>query len=421
MLRGDDQWMLPSVSKKLEANEKLLKKSLKKKKKKNKSRRKPSDSSSSGEVQKNEKRKKHFSSESSSESANEPSEDEWIEKKSVPIEKPIEREDWLSGMLIPTFSNKDKETKKDDQNVASYDPKTSSRELNPFWKGGGNGMPTFQKPNSDSDDDDRLRTNSNRRHDTNHRTSGWRKRKDGLGPSGRSDSRERTIKRSNSRDRTRKRSNSRDRSTRRSRSKDKFRKRSNSREKVARRSRRSKSQTPEHCVNRRMKSEENNEKLKTPESQPKKMSVRQEETTINKFDFLTDQQMNELGAKILKAEILGNDELAKELKEKLEKARDYRNAHKSEILAKDKAAKLDASTREEHVMLTKTNSKGLSKPLSRQTKESDLWGGRAGRKKSKKVETHSGGERVRYFADDDKYDIKQMVSELCNIKKKTFR
>lgn len=165
-----------------------------------------------------------------------------------------------------------------------------------------------------------------------------------------------------------------------------------------RQSRRSKSQSPEnrgsHKVDDKPTSVETND---------------QNEAKSSRMDFLTDQQMNELGAKILKAEILGNDDLAKTLKEKLEKAREYRNANKGEILNKIKAAKVD-NAEAEHIMLTKTNSQGVSKPLSRQTKESDLWGGKAGRKKNKKAETHVGGERVRYFADDDRYDIKQMVS-----------
>ncbi len=407
MLRGDDQWMLPSVSKKLEANEKLLDKSSRKKKKeKKKSRRKSSGSSSSEEViKKRKKRKERHSSESSSSSSSKQSEDEWIEKKSsAPDKKPMEREDWLSGMLIPTFSGKEKETKKDDQKLASYDPKTSSRELNPFWKNGGTGMPTFQKPKSDSDDDDRGRSNFNRRRDTSQRSSGWRKRRD---------DHHHSPKRSKSRERTKVRSNSRDRSENQSRMKERSRKRSNSREK-RRRNSHSRERSSENTVRRSRRSKSRTPETKrssgSPKSDNEPTNDQQNDPKLNRTDFLTDQQMNELGAKILKAEILGNDELAGSLKEKLEKAREYRTANKSEILRRAKAAKADASKSEEHVMLTKTNNRGITKPLSRQTNENDLWGGRAGRKKNKKVETHVGGERVRYFADDDKYDIKQMVS-----------
>ena len=41
---------------------------------------------------------------------------------------------------------------------------------------------------------------------------------------------------------------------------------------------------------------------------------------------LTDDEMNAMGAKILKAEIMGNDELAEQLKQKLEEARKAREA-----------------------------------------------------------------------------------------------
>lgn len=423
-LRGDDQWMLPSISKKLEANEEVLKKSMKKKKKK-KQRRKSSDSSSAEEIIKHKKRKKRsYSSESSRSSvSDETSDDEWIEKKASvvpvskpstePLSKPAEREDWLSGMLIPTFSNKEKDTKKDDRNTASYDPKTSGRELNPFWKDGGNGMPTFQKPKSDSDDDNGVSSNYNRRREIGHRTSGWRKHKDNDRSTQYVSSAERSYRRSNSRDRSRKRSSSRDRSRKRPSSRDKSLERN--KRQYGNPKQRSRSQTPEYQQNRSRKRspserEKKRERSKTPPPKNETITDKQSEHSSNRADFLTDQQMNELGAKILKAEILGNDELANELKQKLEKAREYRNGHKSEILAKDRAAKNNTSKEEEFVMLTTTNRQGVTKPLARQTKESDLWGGRAGRKKNKKVETHSGGERVRYFADDDKYDIKQMVS-----------
>ena len=41
---------------------------------------------------------------------------------------------------------------------------------------------------------------------------------------------------------------------------------------------------------------------------------------------MTDDEMNAMGAKILKAEMMGNDELAEQLKQKLEEARKAREA-----------------------------------------------------------------------------------------------
>jgi hypothetical protein len=118
--------------------------------------------------------------------------------------------------------------------------------------------------------------------------------------------------------------------------------------------------------------------------------------------------MNELGAKLIKAEILGNDDLVSTLREKLEKARACRNTNKTN----QKSKKEDKQeTAEEFVLLTKSDTKsGYSKPLERNTTSDDKYGG-GSKKKNKRVETHAGGERVRYFADDDKYDIKTMFEK----------
>lgn len=109
----------------------------------------------------------------------------------------------------------------------------------------------------------------------------------------------------------------------------------------------------------------------------------------------------------------GNTELAQQLQAKLDKARQIRKAHKEnekQPLNQSSYGESSRGDEEEggHVLLTVTNSKGVSKPFH--NREADMWGGRAGRKvKKPKVETHVAGERVRYFADDDNYDIKQMV------------
>lgn len=130
--------------------------------------------------------------------------------------------------------------------------------------------------------------------------------------------------------------------------------------------------------------------------------------------------MNELGAKIVKAEIMGNDEMVEELRVKLERARQYRIENKEKILATnlEKRQNLNSTKSkrttdgQDEILLTSMNSKGMSRPVTTGHNEKDLWGGKSGRKrKQNKVETHTGGERVRYFADDDKHDIKQMVNE----------
>ena len=120
--RGDDRWMLP------ELDSKLKKKKKKKKKKKSKS----SDS-----------------------------EDEWVESgknKSVPglAEEKDEkhrapelpkRDDWMEMGQIATYSRGDnlskseKRKKEKEEKEAANAPGRSSRELNPYFSGGGTGMP----------------------------------------------------------------------------------------------------------------------------------------------------------------------------------------------------------------------------------------------------------------------------------------
>ncbi|XP_054260957.1 CWF19-like protein 2 homolog isoform X2 [Macrosteles quadrilineatus] len=108
---------------------------------------------------------------------------------------------------------------------------------------------------------------------------------------------------------------------------------------------------------------------------------------------LTDKELNELAAKLVKAELLGNQSLAEELKAKLSKARE----------AKANAPK-DSGASKEVVILTHTDSKGFTRPVSL-SEPSESSGGR---RRGKKVETHTGGKRMRYFADDDKYSLQEM-------------
>lgn len=404
--RGDDQWMLPSISRKIDKisdeskklskkskKSKKLKKKLKKEKKKNKKKRRASSSSESDDasssdeerISKKRKKKKHFSdADSSSSSSSESNEtDEWVEKSDSKKDalnqqsKSLERDDWLGGMMLPTYSKnvETKPKKKDERkDIDSYDPAKSGRELNPYWKGGGGGLPTFQKP---SDDSDSYRNFSHKHTDRPHQPN-WKKKTET--------------------------------------------------EPVALQRRRSRSSSPKQS-HRSNSSSSSQHSSPSPDRQVQVVDSQVDKQSL-RSDFLTDQQMNELGAKLVKAEIMGKDELVTELKTKLDRARQYRTDHKQEILAKSferrsehgepKNRKND--NKDNQVLLTATNSKGMSRPVVQTQNENDLWGGRAGRKakKQKPVETHSSGERIRYFPDDDKYDIKQMVSEMFGFYKNNF-
>lgn len=89
---------------------------------------------------------------------------------------------------------------------------------------------------------------------------------------------------------------------------------------------------------------------------------------------------------------------------KLENARTLRLKHPQGV-SKDT---------EETVILTRTDSKGFTRPLTIEGSHPEPSGGR---RKGQKMETHKDGKRMRYFADDDKYSLQDMVSlnVVCNL------
>lgn len=351
-------------------SKKFSKKEKKEKKKKKNKRHSSNDHSSSTEEKiskKKHKKRKHFSdaeSTSSLSSESEDGDDEWVEKKVETLTVPLQRDDWMSGMSLATFSkDKSEKMKKIDErkHIDSYDPSKNMRELNPYWKDGGQGLPSFKKPTMDSDDETNIPTTSrNERRDV-QRKSNWRKKNDRCEPT-----------------------------------------------------------TSKSFENKRMPSPSSSSDDRSLSSEPEKIEKTKisNATELSISDFLTDQQMNELGAKIVKAEIMGNDELVAELQGKIFRAREYRKNHKDEVLAKSFERRTEShkgrrNENDEGILLTTTNGKGMSRPVSLASNESEKWGGRSSRKAKKlKIETHLDGERINYFADDSKYDIKQLVSKI---------
>ncbi|XP_055716806.1 CWF19-like protein 2 homolog [Phlebotomus papatasi] len=350
--RKINQWMLPSVSEKIEKSqamskpkkqkkqkkEKKSKKEKSKKKSKKKKKRKSSsddDSSDSVEVIPKKSHRKESSSSTSS------SEDEWVEKGSCAKadDKPAVRDEWMSsGFLLPTFRKEETSTKNEKSTYEAYDPSKSSRELNPHWKDGGSGLPSaFMKPSEDF-----MSPSVSSSHFSSAKRQKWKKIPE---------------------------------------------------TKV------SKDKSPSSGSE-----SSSSESEKSPERQSKSPS-RQEKAEAN--DFLSDVQINELGAKMIKAEIMGNSELAAELKMKLEKAKACRENVKDQVISQrnQKPEKKDT----EEVILSATDSRGVTRPVSFK-EDSDLWGGRRGSKKKRpKVETHTEtGERARFFPDDDRRSLREM-------------
>lgn len=98
--------------------------------------------------------------------------------------------------------------------------------------------------------------------------------------------------------------------------------------------------------------------------------------------------------------MLGNDTLLAKLKLKMSRAREARARHE---------AVKEAGPREETVVLTRTDAKGMTRPLNASEIPESSGGSGNKRRKKEKVATHDNdGKRARYFADDDKYDLKQM-------------
>lgn len=321
-----------SSSEEIEKKKKLKKSSKKSKKQKSK-----------------KKRRKHSSSSSSASDKG-----GWVEKKNFVDGSPppaavqaSQREDWMSAdnFFIPTFS-KEKQLSKSAVEKAghkAYDPATSSRELNPYYKTGEGGLPSFQRPKENDDDYGSMRNS------TRPSTSGnWRK--------------------------------------------------SRQEETQSRRRSRSSSESESHSRSR-SRSPVIKERVMLPaRPQPEELSGAKE-ITASHSDFLTDEQMNEVGAKMIKAELMGKTNLASKLKDQLEKAKAFKSSGKVPSRPKEK----------EQVVLSITNAAGEVRPVSQRDEPSRRPQDK--KKKNKRVDTHEGGERTKYYPDDndDKYDIKQMV------------
>lgn len=303
-------------------------------------------SSDSEEIEKSRKQKKSKKHKSKKKkrkhSSSSDSEDAWVEKNvdksddPAPTQvKPKQRDDWMSAdnFFIPTFTKEKRLSKSavEKANHQIYDPATNSRELNPYFKTGEGGMPSFQRPKEFDDDDydNRRRGPAKMIHSSS--SMNWKKSRH---------------------------------------------------EEVRHRREKSRSESPEEA-----------HRVILPEKPPiDKLGI-----TASHSDFLTDEQMNTIGAKMIKAELMGNEALAGKLKGKLEKAKAFKSSGTAAPQTRDR----------ESVVLSITNAAGTSRPV---TQDSERKQRPQDRKKNKRVETHQDGERTKYYADDGKYDIKQMVS-----------
>lgn len=143
-------------------------------------------------------------------------------------------------------------------------------------------------------------------------------------------------------------------------------------------------------------SESDSDEPSREEKMPQKTVIKQE------IKILSEQEMNQLGAKLVKAELMGNESMAAKIKAQLEASRKLREEYKN-----NPPPAGEEEEGEENVVLSRTGRDGLVRPLpdSQHPKEH---GKR--RRKKEKVDTHGKtGDRQRYFDDDDKFDLNTLV------------
>uniref|UniRef100_A0A2D4FGS7 CWF19-like protein 2 n=4 Tax=Micrurus TaxID=8634 RepID=A0A2D4FGS7_MICCO len=129
-------------------------------------------------------------------------------------------------------------------------------------------------------------------------------------------------------------------------------------------------------------------------------SVSEDETPL----ILSDEEMNKLGARIVKAELMGNNDLAAKLQSQLDKARMLKHSG-----AQAKARKTDEKTgfQEDHeAILVRTDKSGRAWPVNIPEATLDHVGRR---RKNQMIPTHVDKERIRYFQDDDNLDLKDLI------------
>ncbi|XP_032764585.1 CWF19-like protein 2 [Rattus rattus] len=117
---------------------------------------------------------------------------------------------------------------------------------------------------------------------------------------------------------------------------------------------------------------------------------------------LNADEKNKLGAKIIKAEMMGNMELAEQLKAQLKEANKFKETI-TQIPAKRSGVEHED---EQEVILTRTDESGRVWPVSSPRETLDM---KEERRKRQRVSTHEDKERIRYVPDDDHLSLNDLV------------
>ncbi|XP_057695710.1 CWF19-like protein 2 [Corythoichthys intestinalis] len=130
---------------------------------------------------------------------------------------------------------------------------------------------------------------------------------------------------------------------------------------------------------------------------------------VEELPLLSEEEMNKLGAKLVKAEIMGNTAMVEKLKAQLDaahKAKESNNARKKLHETAKSTQMAGSSSEDREVLLFRTDHSGQAWPVKPLSEPQEPHGGR---RKKKAIETHVDGQRVRYFQDDDSVGLKEMV------------
>ncbi|XP_061683945.1 CWF19-like protein 2 [Syngnathoides biaculeatus] len=138
-----------------------------------------------------------------------------------------------------------------------------------------------------------------------------------------------------------------------------------------------------------------------------KSSESDSDEQVEELPLLSEEEMNKLGAKLVKAEIMGNTAMVKKLKAQLDAAHKANESHAEQKKVHERAnSNKVADSEDRDVLLFRTDHAGQAWPVKPISGPQEPQGGR---RKKKAIETHLDGQRVRYFEDDDHVGLKEMV------------
>uniref|UniRef100_A0A1A7WB14 CWF19-like protein 2 n=2 Tax=Iconisemion striatum TaxID=60296 RepID=A0A1A7WB14_9TELE len=142
---------------------------------------------------------------------------------------------------------------------------------------------------------------------------------------------------------------------------------------------------------------------------PSRTECESEEEEEEEILLLSEEEMNKIGSKLIKAEMMGNTAMIEKLKSQLEAAHKAKENHAARIKQHERAESktvAGCSSEDQEVLLFRTDPSGRAWPVKGPSGPQEPHGGR---RKKKPMETHVDGQRVRYFQDDDGVGLQEMV------------